>query len=409
MAAPASRLLDVTRLLSRVGQGPMTGIDRVEFAYLDRLLTEPAGCFALVRTGLGYILLNGDGARGFFDRLAGLVPWGKPDIWGRLRRLPDMQARAEADLRRLAFGRCRHGGLAALIARLLPANPIYLNVGHSLASARTLMALGRTQKVVMLHDTIPLDHPEFVRDGYGERFSSLLSAVSSHADRVICTTQSAAVSVSAALTGLGRCPSVTVAPLGVSLMPPADAQLPDGHDPQRPYFVSIGTLEARKNHALLLDVWEDMAAHRPEGGLPVLYIIGRRGWRNEDLFRRLTASPLYGTVIRELNAMDDAGANALLRGARGALYPSLAEGFGLPAAEAALAGTPVICSDLPAFREILGDYPVYLPTDDRYRWRKSVQELCERERDAWPAGGRLRTPPSLPDWDGHFNVVLSTI
>ena len=70
---PAARLLDLTRLVSRVGRGPLTGIDRVELAYLDALLRQPEPLFALVRTTLGYVLLDRPGALALHARLTGVA------------------------------------------------------------------------------------------------------------------------------------------------------------------------------------------------------------------------------------------------------------------------------------------------------------------------------------------------
>ena len=53
---PAARLLDLTRLFSRVGRGVNTGVDRVEAAYLERLLDEPLPLFSLIRTPEGLII-----------------------------------------------------------------------------------------------------------------------------------------------------------------------------------------------------------------------------------------------------------------------------------------------------------------------------------------------------------------
>jgi hypothetical protein len=100
------RLLDLTRLVSRAGRVP-TGVDRVERAYLDRMLGEQAAVFALVRTTLGFALLDRAGMHGLQARFAGRQAWGAADAMGRLQRgLPGARRKAEADVRRLAIARC---------------------------------------------------------------------------------------------------------------------------------------------------------------------------------------------------------------------------------------------------------------------------------------------------------------
>lgn len=73
-----ARCLDLSRLVSRVGRGPWTGVDRVEAAYARELLTREAPLFGLVRTSMGFVLLDrgGGGVQALWDRLTGVEPWG---------------------------------------------------------------------------------------------------------------------------------------------------------------------------------------------------------------------------------------------------------------------------------------------------------------------------------------------
>jgi len=86
------------------------------------------------------------------------------------------------------------------------------------------------------------------------------------------------------------------------------------------------------------------------------------------------------------------------------LFPSRAEGFGLPPIEAAALGVPVVCSDLPVIREVLGDIPVYLDATKRYQWKQITQSLLKGHR----ADKKLRAEGAFspPTWDDHFNNVL---
>ena len=93
---PSAWLLDLTRLVSRVGREAMTGIDRVELAYLAHFLAQPQPFYALLRSRLGFVLLNRDGAQALLHRLTGVVPWGPPDLWGRFARHAPPAARAAA-------------------------------------------------------------------------------------------------------------------------------------------------------------------------------------------------------------------------------------------------------------------------------------------------------------------------
>ncbi len=394
---PKAWLLDLTRLVSRLGRGPLTGVDRVELAYLSELLNRPEPLFALVRTRLGFVLLDRVGADAIKARAIG-APLGGADLLGRLLwRGNPLRARAEADLRRLALARCPRWGLSAMLRRHLPTPVAYLNTGHANLTDHGLQSLRRVPGLriaVLVHDAIPLDYPQYTRAGMSAVFARKMAAVSRHADRVIYSTNDARQRVEAHFARMGRVPPAVVAALGVA-SPPVIVPKPR----PRPYFVAIGTIEPRKNYGFLLDLWQALPQRLPPEQMPDLLILGHRGWADPALFARLDAAPPHVTV---LEGLPDDAVFSLLLGAQALLFPSLAEGFGLPPVEAAALGVPVFASALPVLQEILGDYPVYLPATDSYSWletiRKSVQ-AGERQADH-------KKQRQVTTRDAHFNTVL---
>ncbi len=398
-----ARLLDLSRLVSRVGRGAWTGIDRVEAAYLDRLLREDVPLFALVRSSIGFTLLDRAGTQALADRLNGIEGWGGTDFRSRLlRKAHPLKRRAEADLRRLGLGRARQRGLSGLLAANLPANTTWINVGHSNLRAcnfDAVHALGG-RSVVMVHDTIPLDHPEWQRDGTVESFEARMTQVARGADLVIHTAQATRRVTERQFARLGRVPEAIVAHLGISVPKPDQSAVPPELRLNRPYFVALGTIEPRKNHALLLDIWSELATEVVNEEMPDLYVVGARGWKNADVFARLDGGPPH---VHELGPLSDGAVAALVEGARALLMPSLVEGFGLPPGEACALGCPVIASDLPVYREVFGNNLVYLDPHDMYPWATEIKHFARSEREA-QAG-----PKPLPDWEDHFNLVLKCL
>lgn len=409
-AAVPARLLDLTRLISRAGQ-VLTGIDRVELAYLKALTQRKTTCFGLIRTPIGFLLLNEAGLQDLADRLEGKRPWGPPSALSRVyRKRAPMQKRALSDARRLSFARTHRGGLTRLLARHLPKGSAYLNVGHSNLTDRVIQAVKHGAKgriAVVLHDAIPLDHPELQRPEAAGRFQRMLKKAHKHADFLIFSTHAARQRVEHHMRKWGAVPPAVVAAFGVEPVQPAAEDLPDGLPPNKPYFVSVGTIEPRKNHALLLDVWEQMAKQTPPEDMPHLVICGARGWMNEDVFARLDRSPLRGTVLHEANDLSDGAIAALLKGAKAALYPSVAEGFGFPMIEAAMMGVPVLVNDLPVYRETLGDFAVYASVSDRYLWEAKILSMASQAKLTGDHGRSDQTAAfEGPVWAAHFNEVL---
>jgi glycosyltransferase involved in cell wall biosynthesis len=404
--ASRSVLLDVTRLVSRVGAGPATGIDRVERAMLRGLLARDLNLRGLCRTAAGFVLLDRP-ALGTLDRqLDGAEPWGRADLAGRLSlRLTPARRAAEGAVRRAAWGRAGVRGLKALLAAELPPGTAYLNLGHSNLTDTVFDALGQVagaRAAVLIHDTIPLRLPATQAPGASRRFAARLAVAARHADVLFCPSRAERDHIAAALGPVPR-PEIVVAPLGIDLpAPDHNALRAAGGAPGGPYFVAIGTIEPRKNIGLLLDLWDRLDRAPPPGGLPGLCLVGRRGWETPAFFRRLDALKARLPAVREFPDLSDGAKAALLAGARALLFPSRAEGYGLPPLEALSLGVPPVCAPLPVHAETLGDAAVYADPDDLYQWAGIVRDMADGDRQivsGWTA----------PTWDDHVNLVLATI
>lgn len=387
--APSARLMDISRLVSRAGQ-TLTGIDRVELAYLRAVLNHSIPSFAVSRTALGFVLLDETGIAAFIEAVE-QNEWPNADLVSQLNpRLSLPAKRGQTFVRNIAVRKAPVAALSALL-RHLPECTAYLNVGHSNLTQRMLAAvktIPNSQVTVMVHDTIPLDYPQFQRSKIPMDFESRLTRVGRFADLVLCTSNTEAKNVRRHLEVLGNVPEIHVSHIGIDIVVPEPMP-----DIQPPFFLTVGTIEPRKNHALLLDVWPDLPI-----GAPKLVICGSRGWNNEEVFARLDSSD---DRIVELAGVSDGAVRMMMEQCSGFLFPSFAEGFGLPPVEAAMAGAPLLCSDLPVLREILGSNAVYLDPTDRYQWTKAVTTLIDTQKP------QVKQPPVFPSWEAHFNSVFT--
>jgi glycosyltransferase involved in cell wall biosynthesis len=389
--------LDLTRLLSRTGM-VHTGVDRVEWAYLEWCLSLDRPVFALVRSAFGYFLLDRVGMA-FAHQHLRTADWGKTDLLSQFAfKLSPARRAAEAALRKHAIARATPSRIGVLLRRNFRNGVLYLNTGHSNLSKRVFRAfhsLKGAQIGVLIHDLIPLDWPDCQRAGTVAQFEKRMRVVSQFADVLICNSQQTLDDCTRHFKGFGRMPEAFVAHLGVDLPDHPEVALP-----QVPgsYVITIGTIEPRKNHAFLLDLWDQWEE------APHLVICGNRAWKNEDEFARLDKGDTAN--ITELNGLEDAQMMGLLKGAKAALFPSLAEGFGLPQVEALSLGVPVICGDLGIYREILGEFPVYATTSNAYDWRIEVEKLLRQDSENHGRVVKDQAQFTAPKWDAHFNLVL---
>lgn len=125
----------------------------------------------------------------------------------------------------------------------------------------------------------------------------------------------------------------------------------------RPYFLGVGTLEPRKNLPALIEAFISL---KRDGNLAAydLIIVGNRGWRNGTVRSQLRAARAWG--VRWFGFVSDAELAALYSGATAFVFPSVYEGFGIPALEATACGTRVIASDVPELREAGGPEGTYV-------------------------------------------------
>lgn len=373
-------------------------MDRVERAYLRQFLSDEVPVFGLCRTAFGYVILDRKGLQNFEARLDGTLPWGRASLLSRLPRARDeIVAQAESDLRQDAVGRALPGRLVRLLSRYLPSRFDYFNVGHSNLTERVLHAVGQAggRRSVLVHDMIPLEHPQFQRPGTITPFEDKMRRVALLADRVIYNSRDTQERSTAFMRGFGCEPASIVAHLGTVVAPPDARMVPDDLPLTSPYFVTVGTIEPRKNHALLLDIWDELGVDAPG-----LVICGSRGWNNDAVFARLDALSAESPV-REVSDLPDAALSSIVQGAAGMLFPSYAEGFGLPPVEALVLGTRVLCNDLPVLHEIMGDKAVYADESDRYLWKSTIEKWAKNpppvlQKDAF----------ACPGWSDHFKTVL---
>ncbi len=397
--SPPIILLDVSRTIARTRLPVPTGIDRVEREYI-RWAMRRKSCFLARVDGRQY-LLGRDAMRALLNWMEEGGERPRLDLRGQLQLQRDQELRAAQSLvRKSAIASAPLGELGQMLRTHMPIGGHYLNVGHDNLEERVIDAIGAAGllRIILMHDTIPVDYPEFGRAGSAPKFRAKLDAAE-RADLIIANSHYTAYR----LRVHGIVSDVPVAPLGIH--PQTGLQ---NRVTQPPVFLALGTIEPRKNHALLLKVWERFWDKMKDAS-PKLILVGRRGWENETVFRQLDSEPMMGRTVIEAGTPDDTTVAAYFSSTTALLFPSLAEGYGLPLAEALDAGVPCIASDLDALREVGGDVPEYLSPKDSQAWTRPVLSYARPGSTHRVEQLHRMVSWRRPEWSEHFAIVENAI
>lgn len=390
-------VLDLSRLLSRVLHATPTGVDRCEMAYARGLL-------AVAPDRLNFAAVHPAGMYGRLSRSAVLKFLDATEERWEHRGFGTVR-----EMRRFAVG-----ALSALRPRRgyrrKGGQPLYIQASPNNLTKPNLVTRiverERARFFCLVHDLIPLQYPEYARPGGAADHEKRIRTILSVAEGIICNSQSTLDALQPWMAETGRFPKTVVAHLGTHVASLKDHLCGANPAMMRPYFVSVGTIEPRKNHLLLLNIWRKMASELKHQNFPKLILIGRRGWENEQVVDMLERCPALVDHVEEFNHLPDEKMQAILSGARALLLPSFAEGYGMPVAEALSWGVPVICSDLAALREAGGDVPDFLDPLDGRAWSEAICDYADDNsvaRDLQLKRMRSWRPPT---WHMHIDRVI---
>jgi glycosyltransferase involved in cell wall biosynthesis len=416
---------DITRLATRLLNQTPNGIDRIDSAFAQHFVdaTRPAS-LGIMMTLLGPRAFS---ARATQDVIMGIanhwrenetsdhdesyrrvVAWlGDPTL--KSSTLAYVAGRRAGRVLKVLRWLARHGlPLGRALPTTLPKHAVYLNVSQFPLWVESYFGWLRqrpdVKPVFFIHDLLPIEVPEYFRRSEYERHRRRLENLARFGAAAIVTTDVVRSALECHLDQLGR----RDMPILVAPIPAAATfsrkQVLDPELLKHPYFVVCGTIEPRKNHLLLLQVWRELV-RRDGKSAPKLVVIGQRGWENENVVDLLERCESIRTYVIEVSGFSTPSLKRLLDGARALLMPSFAEGYGLPVVEALAANVPVIASDLPVFREIGGDRITAISPINGEKWLDAIRsfasvEVADRGTDL---AGRDRH--RQPKWESYFSAI----
>lgn len=373
-------LIDISRLLDRLSRGRLpTGVDRVCLAYIQRWGEQ--SCAILQKGDWRRVLTHGSSQR-LFD----LVLTPPPDFAQRMSRVIAQACVPPWPCQKVGGELAWHLG----------------QTGLEKPGFESWLLRSQQRPLYFVHDLIPVAYPEYCRPGEDAHHHQRMALVLRTAAGVVVNSHDTCKALQgfAQANGLPQ-PLIVVAPLA-----PAPLGFADDQPPLLAgcYFIALGTIEPRKNHLLLLNVWRELA--RLLGpATPTLIIVGQRGWECEQVADMLDRCVALRDHVMEIPQCTDAELACWLRHARALLFPSFAEGYGMPLVEALSVGTPVVASNLPVFAEVAGEVPDVLSPIDGQGWLQAVLDYAAPDHPRRTAQLQRMANYKLPTWSDHFSAV----
>ncbi len=238
--------------------------------------------------------------------------------------------------------------------------------------------------VTHVYDIIPTQHPQYCDVTTVFQFIAYIGAALQYADMIITSTNANLHAMAELCGKIGIAPPKTVV---VGLGCDYSGENTDDEDNEditdeirdiasSRYILSVGTIEPRKNHKLIVDALDGGLAD-----LDVKFVFaGRFGWNVANLERRIRGHKLFGDKLVFVQRPSDAVVNYLYKHAYAVAFPTFNEGFGLPVIEAYQHNCPVIASDIEVLREVGGSYAEYFNPNDKNDFTRCVSELLENEQ-----------------------------
>lgn len=264
--------------------------------------------------------------------------------------------------------------------------------------------------VVLCHDLIPLLFPEWYESHDIEQFRAYFDVALPTADRVIASSENTRRDIQNYCVEIGSAvPEIRVVPLGAepASLGTTQRSLPDGLSSGK-YALFVSTIEPRKNHRLLVEVWRRLLEEKvPQRHEFSLVFVGRPGWKMQDFLPSLREDSRLRGNLHVLHDVDDAQLASLYAESAFCVYPPIYEGFGLPAIEAQAWGKPLLASSGGSIPEAVDPTAVLIDpasVDDWYRWMKQWISVPESRPTVRPVPARTCAESAR-----HFFDVVSEL
>lgn len=236
------------------------------------------------------------------------------------------------------------------------------DIDHLIHGIHTDMRILGVTMCYIVYDLLPAKHPEWWPEGTGDMFKRWLLSLSNVGDKLLCISQAVADELTEWVYENNRKSIENVEILSFHLGADVENSLPTkgltvnaestlSEIRKRVSFLMVGTLEPRKGHAQVINAFNELW----ESGCEInLVIVGKYGWLIDELVEKINGHNELNQRLFWLQGISDEFLEKVYSSCHCLIAASEAEGFGLPLIEAAMKGLPIICRDIPVFKEVAG-------------------------------------------------------
>lgn len=240
--------------------------------------------------------------------------------------------------------------------------------------------LWKCKKIVAIHDLTPVLFPQHHIWISRVVHKKLLPMIFRNADGVIVPSEATKRDIERLYgKNLGRREIKVVPEAAAEFFKPVDrgeiAAVKAKFKIKKPYILSVGTLEPRKNLKIVAEAFQEL---RKEGNDIQWVVVGEQGWHYDELMAKLRGEAEENIILT--GYVDNQDLAALYSGALCLVYPSLYEGFGLPVLEAMQCGCPVICSNNSSLPEVCGNSALMIDPLDKAAMKSALHSVITSEK-----------------------------
>ena len=237
----------------------------------------------------------------------------------------------------------------------------------------------------LIHDMIPITHPEFCEKSLTDAFRSYFVSVLSVVEFILTVSDHSGQMVKSFLEkNKVDCPPVRTLRLAhktweAATTPFTNMSREVSQVLKQEYVLYVSTIEIRKNHTYLFRIWKRLIQSRGKK-VPCLVFVGRAGWRVDDLMAQLRSTNNLNGKVKILHDLSDTELAALYKSALFTVFPSFEEGWGLPVGESLLFGRPCLASSTSSIPEVAGEFVDYFdPFNENDGFRKIAAFIDDRK------------------------------